>query len=81
MKAFEMLDDAASDHCGLCLVFDVGGSMDIGTERNHEQHLKRRGVKWCTTASDGAVGMASMAKCAFVGARKQKGLLSSIGFE
>eukprot|EP00983_Pelagomonas_calceolata_P030343 952258-Pelagomonas_calceolata.AAC.2 len=63
-----MLDNFASDHCGLSLVLQVGGctgSMDTETERNH-------------AASNRAVGMTSLAKCAFLHARKQKGPLSPV---
>eukprot|EP00983_Pelagomonas_calceolata_P035521 1110873-Pelagomonas_calceolata.AAC.1 len=38
MKGSDMIDNLASDHCGLSLVFEVGGrtgSIDAGPERDH----------------------------------------------
>eukprot|EP00983_Pelagomonas_calceolata_P042579 1138556-Pelagomonas_calceolata.AAC.3 len=38
MKGFDMIDNLASDHCGISMVFEGGGrtgSMDASPERDH----------------------------------------------
>jgi len=129
MKGFDMIDNLASDHCGLSMLFKVGGrtgSMDAAPERDHVckaglcgnklilrwsqekalaftehivnnvellnqfQEAESAGdvdkLAFCVrslivqAASDRAVGMTSLAKCAFVRARKQKGPLSPVWF-
>eukprot|EP00967_Tisochrysis_lutea_P002120 scaffold2674_cov21-Tisochrysis_lutea.AAC.1 len=69
-KPFGMLDDFASDLCGLSMVFGGGGSTEA-------EIWKLKG----TAASNRAVGMTSLAKRAFVPARKQEGLLSPVWFD
>eukprot|EP00983_Pelagomonas_calceolata_P080631 1155225-Pelagomonas_calceolata.AAC.3 len=93
MKGFDMIHNFAYDHCGLNMVFEVGGrlgSMDAEPERDHFQEAEPANdvskLAFCVrslivqAASSRAVGMKSLDKCAFVGAKKQKGPLSPVWF-